>query len=203
MRTATHAFNFNKDSEYKSYKWGKAGEADGGFGRQVLGETWINHHGHHGKESTRGVIVSGQEASPILKGIKTGDVWGPTDVYTVRLPQPESCQPLVLGQVLTGMKPEDPALEGPKNTPMMPVAWTNTYLGTGGKSTRVFTTTMGASQDLQSQGFRRLLVNATYWCVGLDDKITESANVDLVGEYTPTAFGFNGFVKGVKPAAHQ
>ena len=52
-------------------------------------------------------------------------------------------------------------------------------------------------------GFRRLLVNATYWCVGVDDKITESANVDLVGEYTPTAFGFNGFVKGVKPASHQ
>ena len=203
MRTATHAFNFNKDSAYKDYKWGKAGGTDGGFGRQVLGETWVNHHGHHGKESTRGLVAPGQEQNPILKGIKSGDVWGPTDVYTVRLPQPETCKPLVLGQVLTGMKPEDPPLEGPKNTPMMPVAWVNTYTGTAGKETRVFTTTMGASQDLQSPGFRRLLVNATYWCVGLEDKILESANVEIVGEYVPTAFGFNGFVKGVKPAAHQ
>ncbi len=203
MRTATHAFNFNKDSAYKDYKWGTAGASDGGFGRQVLGETWINHHGHHGKESTRGLVAPGQEQNPILKGIKSGDVWGPTDVYTVRLPQPETCKPLVLGQVLTGMKPEDPPLEGPKNTPMMPVAWVNTYTGTAGKETRVFTTTMGASQDLQSPGFRRLLVNATYWCVGLEDKILESANVEIVGEYVPTAFGFNGFVKGVKPAAHQ
>ena len=33
---------------------------DGGFGRQVLGETWVNHHGQHGKQSTRGILVKGQ-----------------------------------------------------------------------------------------------------------------------------------------------
>ena len=205
LRTATHAFNLNKDSAYQNYHWALGGETDGGFGRRVLGESWISHHGHHGKQSTRGVVVPGREEHPILRGIQTGDVWGPTDVYGVRLPQPKDCQPLVLGQVLTGMKPEDPPLEGEKNDPMMPVAWTNTFLGSSGKSTRVFTTTMGAAQDLQNEGFRRLLVNATYWCLEMEDKISkssESTSFDLVGQYVPSPFSFGGFVKGVKPADH-
>ena len=98
------------------------------------------------------------------------------------------------------MKSSDPPLEGEKNSPMMPVAWVTSYTGTAGKASRVFTTTMGAAQDLQSAGFRRLLVNASYWSLGLEDKISESSNVDLVGEYVPTPFSFGGFVKGKKPA---
>src|SRR5439155_16227354 len=97
---------------------------------------------------------------PILRGIGSGDVWGPTDVYEVKLPLPGDSKPLVLGQVLEGMKPDDKPVEGKKNDPMMPVAWTKTYNGKDGKAGRVFTTTMGASQDLESEGLRRLLVNA-------------------------------------------
>ena len=52
----------------------------------MLGETWVNHHGKHGKQSTRGVIAPGAEGHPILRGIKDGDIWGPTDVYTVKIP---------------------------------------------------------------------------------------------------------------------
>jgi len=61
---------------------------------------------------------------------------------------------------------------------------------------------MGASQDLESEGTRRLLVNACYWAVGLEDKIPAKSNVDLVGEYRATPFKFGGFQKGVKPADH-
>lgn len=201
MRTATHAFNLSKGSSYKNYHWAM-GETDGGFGRRVLGETWISHHGHHGKESTRGLVAAGQEGHPILKGIKSGDVWGPTDVYGVRLPQPEGCQPLVMGQILVGMNPEDAPLEGDKNNPMMPVVWTKTFMGSAGKPARVVTTTMGAAQDLQNEGFRRLMVNASYWALGMDDKIADKSNVDIVGEFKATPFGFNAFVKGIKPADH-
>jgi hypothetical protein len=45
-----------------------------------------------------------------------------------------------------------------------------------------------------------MLVNACYWGMGLEDKIPAKSNVDLVGEYAPTKFAFNGFVKGKKPA---
>jgi hypothetical protein len=144
--------------------------------------------------------VKEQEKHPILHGIKDGDIWGPADVYEVKIPLPGDCQPLVLGQVLVGMKPEDKPLEGKKNDPMMPIAWTKTYKSDSGKASRVFTTTMGASQDFQSEGLRRLLVNATLWAVGLEDKIGEMSNVELVGEFKPLPFRGDGFQKGLKPS---
>jgi type 1 glutamine amidotransferase len=196
LRTATHAFALKGDSAYANYTWNK----DGGFGRKVLGETWISHHGDHGSQSTRGIIAKGQENNPIVRGIKDGDIWGPTDVYGVRLPLPGDSKPVVMGQVLKGMKATDEPVEGKKNEPMMPVAWTKTYTGTAAKTARVFTTTMGASQDLASEGLRRLLVNACYWAAGLEEKIPQKANVDIVGEYKPRPFGNDRFEKGRKPA---
>jgi type 1 glutamine amidotransferase len=89
---------------------------------------------------------------------------------------------------------------GPKNDPLMPVAWTKTYSVAGGPSGRVFATTMGAATDMVAAGTRRLLVNGCYWAVGLEARIPAAANVDLVGEFVPTAFSFNGARKGVKPA---
>ena len=201
MRTATHAFNMGGNHTYQRYS-ATGGAWGGGFGRKVLGETWVAHHGHHGHEATRGILVEDQKNHPILRGIKDGDIFGPTDVYTVRLPLPGDSQPLVLGQVVAGMNFNDPPVEGPKNNPMMPVAWTKTYQIEDGKTGRVFTTTMGASQDLAYEGTRRLIVNAVYWAVGLEDQIPEKSNVDVVGEYNPTPFAFNGYKKGVKPSDH-
>jgi len=200
MRTATHAFNLKSSKTYDRFTWtGK----DGGFGRMVLGETWFKHHGDHGKQSTRGIVAPGAQAHPILKGIKDGDIWGPTDVYAVHLPLPGDSKPLVLGQVLTGMKPDDPPLPGSKNDPMMPIAWVKTYNGTNGRTARVFTTTMGAAQDLESEGVRRLLVNATYWAAGLETMLPEKADVAVVGEYKPLPFGFGRSKPGVKPSSLQ
>jgi type 1 glutamine amidotransferase len=193
MRTATHAFDLKSSATYRRYSW-NSNEWDGGFGHQVLGETWIAHHGKHGVQSTRGVFVKGRENHPILRGIRDGEIWGPTDIYEVRLPLTGDSQPLVLGQVLEGMSATDAAVAGKPNDPMMPVAWTRTYRGA-----RVFTTTMGASQDLLNEAVRRMLVNACYWALGMEGRIGAGSDVRLVGEYRPTAFGFGGFKKGVRP----
>jgi len=199
MRTATHAFNVKPGKKYSRFAHNSR-EWPGGFGRQVLGETWVNHHGRHGRESTRGILAPGQEKNPILRGIKDGDIYGPTDVYTVHLPLAEGCTPLVMGQVLEGMKPTDRPVAGKKNDPMMPVAWTRNYKTASGKTARVFTTTMGASQDLLSEGFRRLLVNACYWSLGMEDRIPARADVELVGEYLPRPFGTGTYEKGKRPS---
>ena len=199
MRAAVVAFSVKPGEKYAKYGF-QSTEWPGGFGQQVLGQTWISHHGQHGKESTRGVIAPGAEQHPIVRGCD--DIWGPTDVYTVRLPLPGDSKPLVLGQVLSGMNPTDTPVTGKKNDPLMPVAWTKTYQGAQSQVGRVFTTTMGAATDLESEGFRRLLVNGVYWCVGLEDKIAPRANVPLVGTYQPTRFGFGVFRRGVKPAEH-
>ncbi len=195
LRTATHAFSYtrNRQSPYAKYSFNSE-EFDGGYGRQVLGETWINHHGHHGKESTRGIIDAEIKHHPILQGVEA--IWGPTDVYgtTTLSGNP---QVLLRGQVLVGMEPSDP----PKpDTPTMPLAWIKTYVGEQGAASRVFCTTMGASVDLESEGLRRLLVNACYWGMGLENQIPDKSQVDYVGEYSPTCFGFGTFKKGMHPS---
>jgi hypothetical protein len=140
------------------------------------------------------------KSHPIVRGIVDGEIWGPTDVYGVRLPLPGDSKPLVLGEVLEGMQLDDKPIEGEKNDPMMPVAWIKSYKGASGKAARVFNTTMGASQDLESEGLRRLLVNACYWGLELENRIPAMSKVDIVGEFNPTPFKFGGYVKHKKPA---
>jgi type 1 glutamine amidotransferase len=200
LRTATHAFNM-KGKTFAKFSWDNKVTWDGGFGRQVLGETWVNHHGAHGSQATRGVIAPGAKEHPILRGFTHGGVFGLSDVYTVRLPLSGDSESIILGEVVNGMKQDDPALKGAKNDPMMPVAWTKTYKGVDGKSGRVFTTTMGASQDLTWEGTRRLIVNACIWAMGMEKQIPEFTNVGLVGEFKPTQFRFVKDWKGTtKPA---
>ncbi|HEV2688654.1 MAG TPA: ThuA domain-containing protein [Bryobacteraceae bacterium] len=194
LRTATHAFDLKTSATYRRYSWNSK-EWDGGFGRHVLGETWIAHHGRHGVQSTRGIVAQGQERHPILRGIRSGAIWVPTDVYKVRLPLPEGTEALVLGQVLEGMNPSDAPVAGQQNDPMMPMAWTRTHA-----SARIFTTTMGSAQDLLNESFRRLLVNACYWALRMESRITERSSVELVGAYQPLPFKFGGAAQGVKPS---
>jgi type 1 glutamine amidotransferase len=209
MRTSTHAFNFGGQGNFSHYGNGYKGDKkdwSDGFGRLVLGEKWISHHGHHRHESTHGLITDAGKKHPITRGLKDGDVWGPTDVYGVRLPLPGDSEPLILGQVmirkgeydatdaLFGLRSTDDEVagkgpKGNKNNPIMPVAWTKTYKTPGGKTGKVFTSTLGASTDLTSEGTRRMFVNAAYWCVGLDGEIpTAGAKVDIVGKFEPTAY---------------
>jgi hypothetical protein len=195
LRTATHAFNYtkHKDGPYAKYSY-RDSAFPGGFGRQVLGETWINHYGKHQKESTRGLVAPGMADHPILKGV--GEIWGPSDVYEVTTLSGDS-RPLLLGQVLSGMDPQDPPNPAKK---LLPIAWTKTYTGTAGKAARVFTTTMGHADDLKCEGVRRLLVNACYWCLGMEDRIPARSDVDFVGKYEPNPIHPGKNKKGLKPA---
>jgi type 1 glutamine amidotransferase len=197
IRTATHAFELKTSTTYAKYNWNSP---NGGFGRMVLGETWIKHHGHHGKQSTMGVLNPNEIHSPILRGIRDGELWSKTDVYEAKLPLPGDSKTLIFGEVLSGMDPKDPPVAGPLNDPMMPIAWTKTYTGSAGKSARVFATTLGTSEDLLTEANRRLLVNACYWALGLEQQIKPNAKVGLVGEYHPHPFDFDGFVKGLTPS---
>jgi Trehalose utilisation len=219
IRTSTHAFNFTKNdstSNWKHYGNYYKGEDEwkDGFGRLVLGENWISHHGQHKHQSTRGVAAPGQERHPILNGIGAGEIWGPTDVYGVRLPLPGDSQPIVLGQVINrageylesdimyGMKFTDTEVAGieiekdksgkekkiNRNDPLMPIAWTKSFQIPGGKKGKAFTSTIGSSTDLLTEGTRRLIVNSVFWI--LDLPVPERAEVDLVGNYNPTAYAF-------------
>lgn len=206
IRTSTHAFKFDPGSPWEHYNDGYAGdkaEWTDGFGRLVLGEKWISHHGEHKIESTRGRLAPDTEGHLILRGIKDGEIWAPTDVYGVRLPLPGQARPLVLGEVVRrageydgedlffGMRPEDSEPVAAKNDPMMPIAWVKVYMLPGGEPGKVVTSTVGASTDMLNAGVRRLLANSIIWAADLLEQMpAEGANVDLVGEFKPTKYEF-------------
>jgi hypothetical protein len=201
IRTGTHPFQLRTSKTYEQWSWdSKTPGWEGGFGRKVLGETWVAHHGQHGKQSTRAWFADQAASSPILRGIENGGIWVPTEVYEVRLPMLPTCHPLLVGQVLSGLHPDDAPVAGAVNDPKMPVAWTNAYAAPNGKTARIFVSTMGAADDLESEQLRRLLVNATYWAVGMEKKIPAKADVDLVGEYHPHSYLSETYTKGVKPS---
>ena len=214
IRTSTHAFHF-RDSTSSWVHWGNFFDVEdspwnGGFGRLVLGERWHTHHGHHKHQSTRGLIAPEAEDHPLTNGIADGAMWGPTDVYGVRLPMPEGVTPIILGQVVNragsfdesdpffGMKPTDtevatvnPATDTPynPNEPLMPIVWTKPYTLPGGETGMALTSTIGSSTDFVNEEARRILVNAAYYL--LDLEVPEEADVTLVGTYNPSAYSFH------------
>lgn len=219
MRTATHAFKYDTSTIKSSFAhygnyYRENNVWQGGFGKLILGEKWVAHHGAHGQQSTLGIVPKTTRDHPVFKSIMPGSIWGATDVYAIRLPMVDDAVPLLLGQVTErngpydkldpffGMRPSDSKLgsivkrkneQGDTvsidlNAPMMPIAWIKNYQIPKGKQGRVFATTMGASTDLVAEGTRRMLVNAAYWCLGL--KVPEKSNVDLIGNYQPSQYGF-------------
>lgn len=194
LRTATHAFQIKRpDAKFVKYTWNNPGEFQGGFGRQILGETWVSHYGRNHVQSSRLTIEPDTGTHPVLRGVK--DVWVQSGGYTADPMQ--GSQVLARGQILDGMSPDSPAAKDKKE---FPVAWVRTYTAGSGKAGRVFTTTHGASEDLLNDGFRRMLVNACLWAASLEAAIQPTNNVSFVGPYHPTTFKFEGYVKGVKPA---
>jgi hypothetical protein len=194
LRTATHAFQIQRpDAPFLKYTWKGVEGFPGGFGRQILGETWVSHYGTNHKQSSSLVIDPAQTSHPILRGVK--DVWVESGGYTAD-PMPGSVV-LARGRILNGMTPDSPPATDKKE---LPVAWTRTYRGASGREGRVFTTTHGASEDLRNEGFRRMLVNAVLWAAGLESAIQPTSDVSLVGPYNPSTYSFKGFVKDLKPA---
>lgn len=204
LRTANHAFILPEDSKWAHYGFRYQGEKKdwhNGFGRKVLGSWFFSHHGWHAHESTRGIAVT---EHPILNGIEEGDVWGTSDVYGVEEPIPgDDVELLLRGQVLAGMNPDDPPVgPGPydhpgvqpylsegsndKNDPMQALAWTQSYQLDGGRKGRVFSTTLGSSEDFLTEGSRRLVVNAVYWCFEME--VPDAAEVTPVGPWNPSRF---------------
>jgi hypothetical protein len=193
LRTATHAFKIPADSPFAKYDNGfKGADYAGGFGRQILGETWVGHYGPNGKSSTRLDIVPEKANHPILRGVK--DPWAAIGAYVAH--PIEGSEILANAQPLAGMEPSSP----PDTTkPPMPGAWVREYKSASGKMGRIFTTTYGASSDIVNDGFRRMLVNATLWALGLESAIKPDNDISLVGPFRPTWHSSDRRAKDVLP----
>lgn len=189
LRTANHGFRvpLPYKIEGKQVRWGE----------DILGGTFLNHHGRWHADSTRGFFDKDQTQHPILTGVT--DIWGDSDVYRTYkegTSLPPGCTPLVWGQPLMGRKPDDPPNE--KLEPL-PVAWVKPWQTSSGKTARVFHSTMGSGTDLKNPGLRRLVINAVYWGIGMESSISATSSVEIVGSYQPLESGFNYDQLGLKP----
>ncbi len=204
LRTSTHAFNFPAGSPWAAYSYNAKAPFAGGFGKQVLGETWVTHWGKHKIEATRGVIESSAASDPLLRGVSA--LFGNSDVYEAA--PPADAKILAHGLVLKGMNATDAPADYAKktvakvdqsvNSPAMPIVWTRLYKNDAGTTNKVLTTTLGAATDLENESLRRLVINGVYWSLGLT--IPAKADVTYVDPYTPRMYGFNGFRTGITVA---
>lgn len=188
IRNATHAFKYSprNNSLYKNWDW-HSKEWPGGFGQQILGDTWIAHFGGFQKEATLAHVNVEQRNHPVLRGV-ADTIFCHTDVNSVERLTPDDVV-LFRGQVLSGLKPTDPPVTDDRKNVRHPFAWFRTYTAPSGKRGRSFTTTAGASLDWQSEDLRRLVVNAMLSLTGHENEIPEKTNVAIVGEYKPKATG--------------
>ncbi|MCB1064834.1 MAG: hypothetical protein KDN20_18180 [Verrucomicrobiae bacterium] len=177
LRTSTHAFNGKMATGDWKYNQ---------FGLNILGETWVAHHGAHKKEGARGVIEADNANHSMLNGVM--DVFAPSDVYTVKnLKGDETI--LLRGAVTETLDPSSKPITGPKNSPMQALAWIHDYTGPNGTAKgQAFCTTAGAAVDLMSEDLRRLVVNAAYYLTGMN--VPERADVTFIDPYYPSFFGF-------------
>ncbi|WP_237607193.1 ThuA domain-containing protein [Roseimaritima sediminicola] len=178
LRTATHAFTgggtFGESIPY------------GQFGRKVLGEQWVSHHGAHKREGTRSVVQDEHRDHPILNGVD--EIFAPTDVYGV-VHLTDEDQVLLRGAVTESLDPASPNVQGDKNDPMQPLAWLHSYTAPDGAAMgQSFCTTAGGSVDFVDEDLRRLVVNAAYYLTGQD--VPAKADVAFVDPFYPSFYGF-------------
>ena len=165
--------------------------------RELLGGTFMEHHGGWHRESTKGIIVADNKSHPVLTAVT--DVWGTSDVYRChddKSPFPDDCTALVMGQPLVNLNPDAEA--NPDKEPL-PIAWTKTWTGNKGLPTKIFHFTMGSAEDFENAGVRRLTVNAVYWGLSMEDAIKPDSSVEIIGDYQPRPSGFNYEQLGVQP----
>ena len=188
IRNATHAFRYSANSTSPYKNWDFQSKAWlGGFGQQILGDTWIAHYGKFQKEATLATVISSQRNNPVLRGV-ADTIFCHTDVNSVERLTPKDLV-LMQGQVLSGLNPMDPPVTDKRKDVRMPFAWFKTYTAPSGKEGRSFSTTAGASLDWQSEDLRRLMVNAIYSLTGHEKDIPEKSNVNFIGEYKPKPTG--------------
>ena len=188
FRNATHPFRYPTESssayadwDFRSKKW------PGGFGQQILGDTWVSHHGKFLKEATLAKVNVQHANHPVLRGVSP-ELFARTDVNgVIRLTVSDMIP--YHGYVLPGLNREDTPVADGRNDRPMPWAWFHNYTAPSGNTGRSFCLTAGASVDWLEEDLRRLVINAVYSLTGIENQIPTRTNVDFIDAYQPSAFG--------------
>lgn len=140
IRTANHAF-LPKPKEIVDPSLAPWSE----FTHEVLG---AENTGYETKGLPYNVRVPDGVKTPLLEGVNVANIRGYQSLYQV-LPLAADATPILIGSA-----------QASATTPPQPVAWTRSY---GAGKARIFYTSLGAPEDMQSADVKRLLLNAVAW----------------------------------------
>ena len=188
LRTANHGFWGAKPYQIDERKVSL---------RELLGGTFMEHHGGWHREATLGIPIPEKKSHPILSGVK--EIWGTSDVYRCHPKDkglPDDCDTIIMGQPTQSLDRNSPPNT---NKIPLPIAWTKTWVGNQNLESKIFHFTMGSAEDFANEGVRRVLINSVYWGLGLADKIDPTRSVDPLEPYQPMKSGFNYEKLGVAP----
>jgi uncharacterized protein len=192
FRTSTHAFLYDKDEKFKVY--------NNDWPAKVFGQQWITHHGHFddGKLPLTDVFMENGNHI-ILTGVQPFKAYSwlyHVDGGSWKLHG--DSKPFLMGRSLKSNHEMKGDLA--KFPITNPIAWTKTYKGTSGKSSRVFFTTLGHPYDFRDENMRRLSINGILWALEKENNIKPMLNVNPVSSYNPNNSGMGGpYNKGIKP----
>ncbi len=202
LRTSTHCFN-GQEGKWSKFNFNYEGEDyAGGLGKQVFGNTWKKNtgQGHYGGNHRQGSRISPVEEAVgqvILSGVE--EIHAYSGAYSS--PVPSDAVSLLEVQVLETFEPSD---EIASNKPPVTAGWMReVYTAPSGaqKNSRTVYTSFGASEDLLDEDARRFLLNSSLWAMGLEEQISPSLNVEIVGTYHCSPYTTGAlFFSGVKPA---
>ena len=195
FRTATHAFQIKRpDAKFLKFDWQNKGDFTGGFGRQILGETWVSHYGTNHKMSSRLILEPSQAGHPVLRGVK--DVWVQSGGYTAD-PLPPSTI-LARGQILNGMTPDSPPAADKKADAGGLGAQLHGRVGQDGPRLHDHARRVGGSAErgLPAHGGERGAVGGR----AREQHHAPTATSAWSGRISRRRSTSTGYVKGVKPA---
>jgi len=190
FRTSTHAFLYKDDSSkfHMNNEWPT----------KVFGQQWITHHGHFddGEKPLTAVSIIENKSDPILNGVMPFDAYswlyhvdgGEWKLYG-------DSRPILEGRSLKSGHEKKGNLD--KFPLTNPVAWTKTYTGKSGNTSKVFFTTLGHPYDWKNENMRRLAMNSIYWALNMDVP-QDGANVEFVSTYNPFNSGFGKEYRRIK-----
>lgn len=140
IRTASHAFSLRNNQPpaagYASWTT---------FDPEVLGGSYVGHHGDGPRTETS--AAPGAANHPILVGIDPTKIGSTGSLYKV-VPLSPSTTPVLMGAI--------------PNTPIEPVAWTNSPRG---GASRVFYTSLGHPEDFSNPHFCKFLLHGICWTI--------------------------------------
>jgi len=159
IRTALHAFRYSSGPNQKHNE---------GFGEDVFGQRGISHHGHDTSTNVR--VVVGDH--PIVRGV--APAFHTRSWLYKAAPLRGDCVPLLFGAAVKGPQAREEIFGLPS-----PVAWTRTD-----KGKRVFFTSLGHPEDFEHVSVRRLLMQAIFWGLAMEEKIpAQGLNAEVEGKY--------------------